>query len=426
MAKDSLIKSSSLVFLGIIIVNVFTYLFQITMGRMVSVQTFGEMNALLSVMVIIGVPFTSIMNYMAKRISHYHALKRDEEINHLIVKSYRNLLGWGLIITISGVFFSKSIAEYLKIKEVAPILLLLLGIFISIIIPINLGILQGFQMFKIFSVLSAGSIFLRYIVCVALVAVGLGLNGIMIGIIISVLVTGYLSFLPVKNHIRPGITPAGMDGNDTIASAIPIVVANLSFAILTQLDIVLVKYFFMPHEAGVYSSAAVIAKTVMYLPGAIIIPFFPMVASKKAKGEVTLHLILKALFLTLLLSGVSALVFYLLPDAVVSIFFGNRYVSAVPLLGLFAIAMLPMAVVMIIMNYNLAKGGRYFAYVMFICSAIQIAGIVVFHDSLKDVLRVILYSGLFCMLVLFLLLAIEYYRVILYKRIVRHINLNGA
>lgn len=415
--KDSLLKNSSIIFIGTMVVHVFTYLFQITMGRMLSVQTFGEMNALFSTMIIFGVPFASITNYIAKNISHLHAIGKNKQANDLIIKSYKNLFIAGAIIVFLGASFSEYISEYLKIKSITPILLLFLSILVSIIIPINTGVLQGFQRFKMLSFLSAGTGFFRYVICVALVVAGFGLNGIMVGTILSVMLMGYISFIPIKRHLKTGRDPIKHDeGNSlSLSFVIPIFLANLSFAILTQGDIVLVKYFFTPHEAGIYSSAAVIGKAIMYLPGAIVMSLFPMVASNKAKAEGTLHLILKALSITLLLSGGGAVILYLFPDLIVSIFFGDRFTSAIPIIGIFAIAMLPMAVIMIVMNYNMAKDGRYFAYMMLVCAAIQVAGIIKFHDSLVSVLKVILYSGLFCMIILFMLLAIEYYRGRLYN-----------
>jgi O-antigen/teichoic acid export membrane protein len=380
------------------------------MGRMLSVQTFGEINALFSMMIIFGVFFASITNYISKNISHFHALRKDKKVNYLVTKNYRNLFMIGFVIVLLGVTFSKYISEYLKIESLIPTVLLFLAIFVSIIIPINTGILQGLQRFKMLSFLLAGTGFFRYIICVAFVVAGTGLNGIMIGNILSVLLMGYISFKPIGRHLKTGKESIEQGDADSLSLIIPIILANLSFAILTQGDIVLVKYLFTPDEAGIYSSAAVIGKIVMYLPGAIVIPLFSMVASNKARGEVTLHLVLKALALTILLSGGSVIIFYLFPRQIVSIFFGERFLSAIPIIGLFAIAMLPMSAIMVVMNYNLAKGGRYFAYAMLLCAIIQTAGIVIFHNSLNSILKVILYSGLLCAMTLFLFLAVEYYK----------------
>lgn len=390
------------------IANFFAYLFQITMGRMLGVQIFGEMNALFSILIIFGVMYGSISNVLAKNVSHYHALKLDKRANSLIIQSYKTLLVSGAVVLLAGLVFSKYISECLKIDSALPVILLFISIFIYIIIPINTGILQGLQKFGMLSFLPAGVAILKYAFCVMFVIAGMQLLGVMAGTILSALVIGWISYMPIKKRLVIGHDTGGQQA-DSPSAIFPILIANVSFALLSQSDMVLVKYFFTPHEAGIYSSAAIIGKAVMYLPGAIVISLFPMVASNKARAEGTLHLLLKALGITLLLSGGGAIVLYLFPEFIVPAFFGRGFAPAIHIVGLFAMAMMPLAIIMIIMNYNMAKGGKYFSYVMLACSLLQIAGIIYFHADITNVLKVILYTGLSCMAMLFLLFAAEYY-----------------
>ena len=55
--------------------------------------------------------------------------------------------------------------------------------------------------------------------------------------------------------------------------------ANTFFGVMTQADVILVKHHFPPGEAGLYASASIMGKAVMYLPTAIIMALFPMVAA---------------------------------------------------------------------------------------------------------------------------------------------------
>jgi O-antigen/teichoic acid export membrane protein len=407
--KDDLFKNTVWIFSGSMVANLFNYLFQITMGRMLSVQTFGEMNALFSTMIIFSVPFASITNFLAKGISSSYALEQYQQANYLIIRSYKSLLIVGAVLFLFGFSFSKLISDYLKISSMTPVLLLFALVFVSMIIPIHIGVLQGIQRIKDLSLLSAGSGFFKYAFCLVLVAFGLGLNGIMIGTILSSLLIGYVSFQPVARHLKKGQSPPSDNPYHLYAYAFPVLLANLALAILTQADIILVKYFFPPHEAGIYSSAAIIGKIVMYLPAAIVISLFPMVAYSRARSESTRSLILKSLGMTMVLSGSGALILYLFSGPVVSFFFGDRFHSAVPLIGLFGLAMLPMALITIVMNYNLARGARYFTLIMLLSALIQISGIILFHGTLMNIVTVILISGLFCISLLFGLLGLEYY-----------------
>lgn len=397
-----------MLFVSMMIANFFAYLFQITMGRMLQVQIFGEMNALFSIMIIVGVPFASITNLLAKNVSYYHALSLNKKTNNLIVKSYKVLLLVGVVVLAAGIFFSGYISACLKIDSAVPVILLFLIIFVYVIIPINTGVLQGLQEFGMLSFMSAGLAVMKFAFCIVFVFLGLQLYGVLIGTVLSVLLIGYISFRPIGRHLKMG-SESVEPGRDVSSAVVPILIANVSFALLSQSDMVLVKYFFTPHDAGLYSSAAIIGKTVMYLPGAIVISLFPLVASNKARDKSTRHLLIKALAITFMLSGSGAVIMYLFPGFIVSAFFGSRFAPAVNIVGLFALAMMPLAVITIIMNYNMAKGGRYYTYVMLASSIAQTAGIIYFHSSASDVLKVILYTGLSCMTILFLLLAAEYY-----------------
>ncbi|MBF0457105.1 MAG: oligosaccharide flippase family protein [Nitrospirae bacterium] len=408
----SLLKSSSLIFAGLMIGSIANYLFQVTMGRILTVTMYGELNALFSITAIFGVPFASLTTYLAKSISHDHAIGRNDSIKLVIKKAYKSIGIAIVVIFLIGGLFSGFTSERLKMDSIIPVLLLFLYIGISTVTPVNMGILQGLHNFRMISFLSAGGGVLKYLFGVALVALGLGLNGVMAGMIIAGILVGYLSFIPIKKEMKPPDGPAMIndDNNSTpLSFFIPVIVANLAFAVLTQSDIIMVKYFFSPEDAGFYSSAAVIGKTVMYIPGAIVLALFPSVASSKAREEGTMNLILKALALTVLMSGGGALVLYFFPGQVISVFFGGKFAQAAHLIGLFAIVMLPMAFIMVLMNYNLARGSCMFVYIMIFCSLFQVAGISVYHNSLKSVLRVILLSGSLCGLLMFIALGIEYF-----------------
>ena len=410
LMRDDLFRGGSLIFLGMMTGSVFGYMFQITMGRMLPVRTFGEMNALFAIMIIFGVPFSSITNFLARRISGYQALSLPGSANDMIIRSYKNLLAPGAAIFLAGALLSKDISGYLKMQSMIPVVLLFLSVFVSVAVPVNTGILQGLRKFGMLSFVSAGSGVFKYVFCLVLVLMGMKLNGVMAGTILSVIVVGGLSFIPIGRHLRLGRVRAERPEGEVFNTVIPILLANLSFALLSQVDMVAVKYFFTPREAGLYSSAAIIGKTVMYIPGAIVVSLFPLVASNRALNIGTLHLLLKALGLTILLSGGGAAVLYFFPGPVVSFFFGSRFAPAVHVVGFFAVAMMPLAVISVIMNYNMARGGRYFSYVMLLCSMTQAAGMMLFHADVMDILRVIFYTGLICMAALFSLLAAEYYR----------------
>ncbi|KJU87439.1 capsular polysaccharide biosynthesis protein, partial [Candidatus Magnetobacterium bavaricum] len=147
-----------------------------------------------------------------------------------------------------------------------------------------------------------------------------------------------------------------------------------------------------------------------YVPAAIVTSLFPMVASSRARAERTVTLIAKALAITLVLSGGGAVILYSVPGLIISIFFGAKFMPAANLIGPYAMAMLPMALIMVLLNYNLARNKTGFAYVTLLCAVAQVAGIIAFHNELVSVLWVTLLSGCVCVTILLALMAVEYLR----------------
>ncbi len=186
--------------------------------------------------------------------------------------------------------------------------------------------------------------------------------------------------------------------------------ANLFFGVMTQIDVMLVKHYFSSHEAGIYASAAIVGKAVMYLPDAIVLALFPMVASNQASGQSSDNPLFKSIGLTLLLSGSGAVVLILFPKFVMGVLFGSRYLGAASIASLFGIAMLPMSLIFLMMNYLLAKSKIKFVGVMGVGVLIEMAGFLLFHNSLNSVLYVIMSTGIITFFFILILEFSEFYK----------------
>jgi O-antigen/teichoic acid export membrane protein len=67
---------------------------------------------------------------------------------------------------------------------------------------------------------------------------------------------------------------------------------------------------------------------------------FPMVSESHAKGEKYTNILLIGFIITLALSGGVSLIYFIIPDVMILILFGSKYLAASSLLGLFGVFML--------------------------------------------------------------------------------------
>jgi O-antigen/teichoic acid export membrane protein len=162
---------------------------------------------------------------------------------------------------------------------------------------------------------------------------------------------------------------------------------------MTQLDLLLVNHYFDPHQSGIYAAAAILGKAVMYLPGAVTIAMFPMVAENESRLKSSAHLFLNAMALTAGLSGAAAVFYFLFANEIMTLLYGQKYQGAAELLKLYGFAMLPMTLVMVAEHFLIAKGRVIFAYVMMLGIPFVLLAANTYHDRLIDMLYILAAGG---------------------------------
>jgi O-antigen/teichoic acid export membrane protein len=371
------------------------------------------MNALLSMMVLFSIPFGTLINFFAKKAASFSHMGEDGKTkikglhNFGLTKTFFMMMPTVIIM----VFFSPTIGEYIEVTY-GKVLLVIACVFTASFVTVNTGIIQGIQNFYGLAVIGAGTSAFKFIFAVLFVWFGFGVYGAIGGLLATGLILFLFSQWLINSSLPKNKTTYHISIKDIYTDGGCIFLANSFFAAMTQADVMLVKHYFPPQEAGLYSSAAIMGKAVMYLPSAIVMALFPMVAANQAAGQSSGNLLLKAVILTFALSGTGAFVLLLFPDFIMGILFGTRYVTAAPITAIFGIAMLPMGLVLLLMNYLLAKGRKFFVCYMAIAVILEISGIHFFRDNLKNVLYVIMFSGYLALTPMAISILWQHYRTV--------------
>src|SRR5581483_11342867 len=118
----------------------------------------------------------------------------------------------------------------------------------------------------------------------------------------------------------------------------PAALALLSLTSLVNTDIILVKHFFNPKEAGIYATLSLIGKIIFYFSAPIGTVMFPLIVQRHTKKE-NYNTIFWLSLLLVLLASVAICIFYsLFPAFTVNIFSNNGdALAAVPFVGIFGI-----------------------------------------------------------------------------------------
>jgi O-antigen/teichoic acid export membrane protein len=388
-----LVKASSLLFISTVGGGVLGYVFQVLMGRMLSVVDYGLLVTMMALLSVVGVPLGTLSMVLSRRASDYRAQNQPERVAAMFWWINQRVLLIALAAVLCALPFTPFLRDYAHLESLVPALILLLLTFAVLFGPVNIAFLQAQQNFRWLAINGLAVHVFKVFFCVTLVYAGFKLNGALMGMVLATTATWILTYLPLRSVVTQPIGAVQIKDHLSFMGAIPVLIANLSFAVMTQLDLLLVNHYFDSHQAGVYAAAAILGKAVIYLPTAITIAMFPMVAENESRSQSSAHLFLNAIILTASISIAGAGFYFLFADNIMNLFYGQKYPGSAELLKFYGFAMLPMTLVMVAEHFLIAKGRIVFAYVMFISIPFVFFAAYTYHNQLIDMVYIVAAGG---------------------------------
>lgn len=385
----SLIRSGTILFIASMVGNISNYLFQFFMSRHLTLEDYGAMNALFSMMVIIGLPTGTIMLVIARYISIFKTKGEEDKISALYQNSLAKMAAVGGVFFFPFLIFNNPITSYLKINTGWPVIIIGIEFFLAFVVTVNLGMLQGLQRFYYFGIGMGLGGFFKLLFGIVLILLGFGLNGAVAAVVFSALFVFALTTIPLSAYFKRR-KAVESHTRDILLYSIPVLLSSIAFTIMTNIDLMIVKHFFPPKEAGLYAAISILGKTILYLPAALVLALFPMVSESHALNHDAFKILDKGVLYTVAISLIGVLGFLLFPELAIKILFGNRFVAAAPLLKFYGLAMMFMAIISILINFNLARHRTEFIYSLGAGCVVLITLINLFHDSLLTVIFIIM------------------------------------
>jgi glycosyltransferase involved in cell wall biosynthesis len=195
-------------------------------------------------------------------------------------------------------------------------------------------------------------------------------------------------------------------------------VTGLANNLFLTFDVLLVKHFFSAAEAGVYSLLSLIGKMIYFFGSLLNTFMLPLVTADlgaKRNPNKTFNIIL--LFAVgIVLGSVGGMIMfgeYLLPIA-----FGEKVSVIFPYITFYAIGIGAYTISSTILVYHLARKHFTFAAVSFSVAFLLVAGIMVFHSNISEVVTVILYLSVINLIFLTVLHIVHTWGVIVAQNLV--------
>ena len=123
---------------------------------------------------------------------------------------------------------------------------------------------------------------------------------------------------------------------------------------INNVDILLVKAFFDPRQAGLYAAVALVGRLLYFASWQVVSAMFPISAAAKP-GEKAGNVLTTPVAIVSLISIAFVTVLWLAPKFIISVVFGPSFMAAESLFGLYAAATGLYALSVVLMTYEMSR-----------------------------------------------------------------------
>lgn len=384
IVTNPLFSGSTIMIIGSNSASFVNYLYHLIMGRMLGPANYGELASLISLIGLLGMLPASISYVVIKYVS---SAKDDNEVGSLISWLKSNILKASIIFTILILALSPIITAFLKIQNIAYLILIAVSFLFSLQTMLNRSILQGLLRFKemVLTILVENTT--KLIISIFLVYLGYRVGGAIFAYVLASLLGWYVTGYYLKDKIKKKL-----DKKPPIRSilmfTIPMLIQAISTTSLYSTDIILVKHFFSSHDAGIYASLSTLGKIIFFATGPISAVMFPLVAQRKARGKNFKKIYLYSLLITSLITVGISIMYWWVPQFAIKLLFGSAYLEASNLLVWFGVFMSLVTLSSLIVNYCLSLGRSKVAIFPLVAALTQLLFIILFHQTIFAVISV--------------------------------------
>jgi O-antigen/teichoic acid export membrane protein len=360
------------------------YLFNLAAGRLLAPAEFSIVVSLAGVGQVLVVASRVIQTVTTRYISQFQAgAGGDGRTASFFRAMFRAGWRWGVVAALIAVALSWPLARFLQIEEIGPVLALAVTTLLWVVRPVINGALQGVQRFGALGSVRVVEASLRLATGILLMWLGWGAFGAMSALPIASAVAMLVSLVLLNQTLATGEeTPHAVSPPDIVRYFTYTAFGLIGFALLVNMDAILVRRFFDPETAGIYSGAITLGKIIQFFPLAIILILFPKAAQRQASRRDPGGVLIAAMLVVGLICGGLALAYTLFSDIIVRLTLGEAYQIDGRVLGLVGVAMLLQSLANVWLNYFLSTEWPRYVYLVGAAILLQGGMMLLVHDQI--------------------------------------------
>lgn len=391
--KHPIISGSAIIFAGTFMANIFNFIFNLYMSRTLSIADYGILVSLISVILLFALAADSFVPVVINFAGEYLARGEEEKVAELFIKVKKISFLIGGIIMLVFIFFEDPIGNFLNIHN--PFLLLLVGItvFFGFLGSINRAILQARLSFGYYTFISVSSSIFKLFIGVLLVFLGFKVIGAMGAFTLSFFIAYCLSLLPLLPLFKYRNKVRHVTITKLFRYGLPSVISLMSLTFFITSDILLVKHFYSPTEAGLYAGLSLLGKVIFFFSAPISLVMFPLIVQRYAKQENFTSVFKASLSLVLVASLGITFMYWLFPDFFIHLFLKKEeYLMLRPFVGLYGIFFTLYTCTSIVVNFYLSIKKTIVFMPIVLSAILQAVLIVIYHSTFYQVIYISIFS----------------------------------
>ncbi|MCX8029328.1 MAG: oligosaccharide flippase family protein [Brevinematales bacterium] len=374
----------------------------------------GQYGAVMSINSFINILSTIAIAFRMFNVRETSELISKGQVKKAVNISYKFALYSFILLSLlflSAYPFYQYITAFMNI-DFLPFIMATMVIILSYLNSITSSLFQSLKIFLLLGIVSFLYPFTRFILTYPYILVWNGYTGatasMLVGSVLSFIASSLILIL--NKEYREISTDNGQFRIKLsyFIPLIPIVLINMFYSILNFGDVIFSRRYFNEADTDIFAIASTIAKANLFVIIPISYVVLPrMIEDLNTKGyKASIMALFKGIILSLLASILYLIFIALFGDIILKIF-GERYLEAKSILTLFTLAVIPLGISFLLINYSIVFKNWYFLIPLAITDFILITGFIMFHNTFIEIIIVDLVAGTFLMVSLSIMLLLS-------------------
>jgi O-antigen/teichoic acid export membrane protein len=397
--EKKLVTIGSFLFISTLVVSAGNYTTNLLLGRWLGPSDFSEVSLIVTFMLMVSFFALAFQLTAAKFMATFEGDTNQKLQGDFVAWLHRKALIVGSILMVLVLLLSVFWQDFFQTRSYLPFIIFGLGLPVYLLMSVNRGVLQGLLNYKKLAFSYQYEMWVRLFVSISLVYAGYRVNGVAIGLTMSLVITWWFSRVSFQKPKQAN----NINNKDINKFLFTILSYECSQILINNSDLILIKHFYPPFEAGLYAALALVGRIVYFGTWTVVTMLFPLVIKLEKEGKSHKKYFFGGLGLVTTMAASIVGFCYFYPEFLVSILFGKEYISISPLLWQYAFATALFACSNVFVYYHLSLDQHQPVWITNIVGIAQISLISNFHQSFEQVIyvQILLMSFLFVALVCF-------------------------